>query len=67
MAHETLTGRVRHRSERRWGRERLILQVEEKALLTEYVAGQIDSEWKTYWRDAQTSDLAVELLKEKTS
>lgn len=58
MSNMSPTGRWRHRSERRWGRERLILQIEERFLHTFYGSGMIDSDWATRWRDAETSDLA---------
>lgn len=54
-----LTGNARFRSERSFfGRERIILQVEEGGLLGEKpVAGSVDSHWRSRWRDARTEDL----------
>lgn len=55
---ETLTGKHRHRAERRWGRERLILQVEVQTL-------EMDNDPYGYaerverWRDATTADLTT--------
>lgn len=55
----TPTGRRRHRSERRWGRERLILQVEVRGIETTWSGGMIDSQHVNCWRDATTADLTV--------
>lgn len=52
-----LTGKVRLRSERRWGRERLIVQVQERYLRSDNYGGFIDSSVETRWRDAGTEDV----------
>lgn len=58
MRHAEPTGRWRHRAEYRlFRRERLVLQLEEKGLLTTYVPGRSDTQWVTRWRDATTTDL----------
>lgn len=54
-----LTGRTRHRSERRWGKERLILQVECKYTETSHCGGFIDCHPAIGWRDAKTEDLTI--------
>lgn len=55
-----LTGRRRFRSETKWGRERLILQVEFKYTRADYCGSYIDCEPAVSWRDATTSDLTTE-------
>lgn len=60
MRHAELTGHWRHRSERAlFGRERLVLQLQERGLLTTYSAGHCDTQWVTRWRDAKASDLTA--------
>lgn len=60
-----LTGNTRYRSERKWGKERLILQVEEAGTHYDYCSGFVDS-WKyTSWRDATTEDLTTFNFKDK--
>jgi len=57
--HVEPTGRTRHRVDRRWGRERLVLQVEERGLLTTLVGPFPDTESALRWRDATTEDLTA--------
>ena len=59
MSSWTATGRTRHTARRSWGRESLVLKVEERGIHTYCVAGHIDSEWSTRWRDAITADLTA--------
>jgi len=56
-----LTGRTRHRSEKSWGKERLILQVEETWIHSQDLGGSgyFDDTTQTAWRDATTEDLTV--------
>lgn len=55
-----LTGRTRHRVKRTWfGREYLVLQVEETGIRSYSLGGAIDCESYTEWRDATTEDLTV--------
>lgn len=56
----TPTGRTRFRTSRSWGREFLVLQIEERYLATYYAGGVIDSEYTTRWRDAKVEDLPVD-------
>lgn len=56
-----LTGARRFRSERRWGREQLVLQVQERGHRTTNLGGYIDTETTLRWRDARTTDLPVNL------
>lgn len=66
MRHAEPTGRWRYRSARAWrGAELLILQIEERGLLTTYVAGGSDTQWVTHWRDAATADLALDDAKDR--
>jgi hypothetical protein len=61
VRHNTPTGRRRFRVQRRIFRDDVVvLQVEYHGLSTTWCAGQIDSEWITYWRDARVADLTVE-------
>lgn len=54
------TGRQRHVSRRTfWGREYLVLQIQESGLVTSYIAGHVDTEWCTRWRDATAADLTI--------
>lgn len=63
MTDAKLTGRTRYRAERRLFRgERLILQVEERGLVDEYVGGHVDCRWVNRWRDATTADLTEKAL-----
>lgn len=55
-----LTGRRRYRSEKKWGCERLILQVEEVVWRDTNCGSHIDSEKVVVWRDAKTTDLTIE-------
>jgi len=60
MRHVELTGLKRLLCVRTfWGRERLVLQLQERGLHTSCSAGQIDTEWVVRWRDATTADLTV--------
>lgn len=60
MSDWTATGKRRYRSQQRWGgREELVMQIEERGIVTTWSAGQIDSEWMNRWRDATTSDLTT--------
>ena len=52
-----LTGRLRYRSERRRGREQLILQVEEMVQPTWRGGGKTPPAAVATWRDATTTDL----------
>lgn len=56
-----LTGRTRHRSERSWGKERLVLQVEETWVHSQDLGGSgyYDDETRVQWRDATTADLTL--------
>ena len=54
-----LTGKRRFRSERKWGRERLILQVEETGRDYDYAGGYVHGVDFTRWRDARTEDLTA--------
>lgn len=56
-----LTGKTRLNSERRWGRERLVLQVQERGNLHSNIGGRIDTETVTRWRNATTADLPLGL------
>jgi hypothetical protein len=53
------TGRTRHRSQRRWGREELVLQIEWRGIHTYSIGGFIDSEWIDFWRDATSADMTI--------
>lgn len=53
------TGATRHRSERRWGRERLILQHEFTGMVTRLLGPHPDTETETWWRDATAADLST--------
>lgn len=57
---ETLTGRRRFRSKRKWGRETLILQVEVNRSQYDWDYGYGRTSKWTEWRDATTKDLTVE-------
>jgi len=58
LTHSKLTGRTRYRTQRRlFGRETLVLQVEEYGLTHEYAGGAVDCRWVNRWRDATTADL----------
>lgn len=60
MRHAELTGLKRLLSVRSfWGRERLVLQLQERGLHTTCSAGQIDTQWVTRWRDATAGDLTI--------
>lgn len=52
-----LTGKTRFRHERKWGRSRLILQVEETSWQDTNCGRYIDSERIVRWRDAQVEDM----------
>lgn len=52
---DKLTGRQRYRSRKIWGREVLILQVEQHA--SYYDPNFCEIEHYTFWRDAKTTDL----------
>lgn len=62
MTGHALTGRTRYRSQRRWGREELILQVEERWVETYSLGGYIDTNDHVGWRDARTSDLTSKVI-----
>lgn len=51
------TGRSRYRSQHRWGKEQLVLQVEVSGMVTELLGPHPDTETKTWWRDADSTDL----------
>lgn len=56
-----LTGRTRHRSVSKWGRELLVLQVEEAGWESQYqfqTGYYVDVEFKK-WRDAATTDISI--------
>ena len=57
----TLTGKTRHRVQRHWGKNLLVLQVEEngKGYYLDHGGGRIDTVDfdNTYWRDAKVEDL----------
>ena len=58
------TGRVRHRVQRHWGKDLLVLQVQVKGIVTEYLAGSIDLKTVVWWRDAEVTEfeyLSVQL------
>lgn len=58
MRHVTFTGKKRLKAVRSfWGKERLVLQIQERGLHTWYSAGHPDTDWVTRWRDATTADL----------
>jgi hypothetical protein len=57
---DKLTGRRRFRSVRKWGREHLVLQVEEEYSDADYAGGFIHTFKGIRWRDATTKDLTVE-------
>lgn len=61
MRHATATGRRRHVARRTffWGREYLVLQVEERGLLTTFIGGHQDTQWVRRWRDATSGDLTI--------
>jgi hypothetical protein len=60
VRHAELTGLKRLLSVRTfWGRERLVLQLQERGLHTTCSAGQIDTQWVTRWRDATAGDLTI--------
>ena len=55
------TGRRRFRHQTRWlSKPILVLQVEWKGIHTFSIGGHIDSEWITFWRDADVADLTTE-------
>lgn len=56
---ETLTGRRRYRVMRKWGREKLVLQVEVTSRETSFIGGYVDHFNWTRWRDATTADLTT--------
>lgn len=56
-----LTGKIRYRqaSEGRWNpKPVLVLQVEERGMVTSYSCGYVDTEHCSWWRDAKTEDLS---------
>lgn len=55
-----LTGRIRYRSETKWGRKILVLQVEENAESDDYAGGYVHTFRYTHWRDATVEDLPVQ-------
>lgn len=62
MSEETLTGKRRLRYDRGGmfsGGPKLVLQVECKAMFTEWSCGQIDTEHRKYWRDACLTDISI--------
>lgn len=60
MRHVERTGRQRYDSRRTfWGREYLVLQIQERGLVASYIGGHVDCEWMTRWRDATTVDLTI--------
>jgi len=62
--HVKATGRQRHRVVARlFGREKLVLQVEERGLVTSCIGGVVECDWCTWWRDARATDLALEGVK----
>lgn len=64
MRHAEKTGRQRYDSRRTfWGREYLVLQIQERGLVTTWSAGRTDTDWMTRWRDATSADLTVQDVK----
>lgn len=60
MRHAEPTGLKRLLSIRTfWGRERLVLQIQERGLHTSYIGGHVDTQWVTRWRDATSADLTI--------
>jgi len=61
LRHAEDTGRRRYVSRRTFWtrREYLVLQIEERGLLTRYIGGHVDTEWVRRWRDATSGDLTV--------
>ncbi len=59
MSRPELTGRFRYRPTRHWGRTLLVLQVEERRLVTSFTAGLVDSEWVIGFRDATVEDVTA--------
>ena len=58
MSEWTWTGRTRYRQAKEaWGKLVLVLQVEERGLVTYCSGGMIDSEWTNRWRDARLEDM----------
>ena len=55
----SLTGRRRYRTQRHWGEDKLILQVEVRGLETEWNCGRAESEWITRWIDAKPEHLTM--------
>ena len=53
MSNKELTGKRRYRILR----NKVVLQVQERWLDTDYVGGTITSDWYTGWRDATLEDL----------
>lgn len=54
-----LTGRTRHRSQRRWGREELVLQVEEGGSEMALIGPYPERMYFTRWRDALSTDFVA--------
>lgn len=56
----TPTGRRRFRVEKKWGQQRLVLQIEETGHEIDFFGGYVDRQHVTRWRDAKVEDLTVE-------
>ena len=50
-----LTGRCRFRID---DNDKLVLQVQDQSITTNYIGGRIDSEWVYRWRDAELQDVS---------
>jgi hypothetical protein len=59
-----MTGNLRWRSQRRWGREELVLQVEWDGTEIIWNGYFADSETRHYWSDAKSEDMRFVNLKE---
>lgn len=56
-----LTGRRRFRLKPRlFGDPLIILQVEVKGMVSQYMGGGVDTDFATWWQDAKVEDLTVE-------
>jgi len=54
-----LTGKQRFRTLTRWGKQYIVLQVEEAGLRPDYVGGMIEMVDCRVWRDALLEDLTI--------
>ena len=62
-----LTGQVRFRSERRRGRERLILQLEERISRVSLIGVSGEHDLGVRWRDAELTDFRTRALSLKAA